>query len=139
MSGYGPFILRPFPHPSRRLCWEAIKSAPDDMIVKIEKPKRTSKKNALMWCVLKQMEVIDWYGQTLTSEEWKVVITAKLKRQRAVPGIDRGFVVLGEQTRNMSGSEINDIIDVACALAGSKGIEIQIKEFSEPTGWKATS
>ena len=128
------YILQAQPHPSRRLCWEAIKSQPDGTVVKLSKPKRTSKKNALMWCVLRQMEQIDWYGEHLTDEEWKVVITAERKKQRAVPGISGGFVVLGEQTRNMPGWEIDEIIEIACALACEHGVEIQIKESAEPVG-----
>lgn len=119
------FILQPAPHPSRRNCWEAVKSSPDGMEVIIRKPKRSSAKNALMWAILRQLEPIDWYGEKLTSEEWKIVITASLKRQRAVRGIDGGFVVLGEQTRNMSGPEIDLVILASEALAASKGITVK--------------
>lgn len=128
------YILAPAPHPARANCLQAVRNAPDGMRVVIEPQKRSNAKNAEMWAILTQLEPIDWYGQHLTKEEWKIVVTASLKRQRAVPGIDGGFVVLGEQTRNMPASEINEIILAAEALAAQKGIQIRRIEVIEPTG-----
>src|SRR6056297_1457521 len=66
-------------------------------------PKRSTDQNARMWAMLTDVsQQVDWYGNRLTPEEWKQVFTAALRRQRAVPGIDGGFVVLGASTRKMS-------------------------------------
>ena len=75
-----------------------------------------------MWSILTQLEPIDWYGNHLTKEEWKDVITASLRRQRVVPGIDGGFVVCGERTSKMSIAAMNEVIEAAYALGSTKGI-----------------
>lgn len=121
------FILQPQPHPSRRLAAQALLNAPDGMVVTIAEPKRSNVLNAKMWAVLTQLEPIDWYGFRLPKEEWKDVITASLKRQKIVPGIDGGFVVCGQHTSTMPSREIWDVIEAAYALGASKGIR-----FVEP-------
>lgn len=130
---YGPRILGN--EASRRHAIQAVYLADDGMEITIRKPKRSSAKSKLMWAILTQLEPIDWYGQNLTKDEWKIVITAALKKQKAVPGIDGGFVVLGEQTRNMPDTEIDLIILQAEALAGQKGIRIKRIENIEPQGY----
>lgn len=121
------FILAPAPHPARQNCMRAVQSAPEGHVVTIAKPKRSNVLNAKMWAVLTQLEPIDWYGNHLTKEEWKDVITASLKRQKIVPGIDGGFVVCGLHTREMPSSDIWDVIDTAYALGSERGIR-----FIEP-------
>ncbi len=121
------FILQPHPHPSRMLALRALEQAPDGMVITIQEQKRSNILNAKMWAVLTQLEPIDWYGCRLTKEEWKDVITAYLKRQKVVPGLDGGFVVCGQHTRNMPSREIWDVIETAYALGSSKGVR-----FIEP-------
>jgi hypothetical protein len=75
-----------------------------------------------MYAVLAQLEPIDWYGHKLNRVEWKDMITAVLKKQRTMPGIEGGFVVLGEHTRSMSTREVWDIVEYAYAFGISKGI-----------------
>ena len=122
MSNRLIFYTTPPPHPARSLACLAIQKAPDGYRVTIEAPRRSTAANDLMWAVLTQLEPIDWHGFKLTKEEWKDVITASLKRQKAVPGIDGGFVVLGARTSKMSGAEISEVIEAAYALGASKGI-----------------
>lgn len=129
---YGPRVLNN--ENSRRHAIQAIYLADDGMTVEVRKPKRSSKLNSLMWVVLAQLEPIDWYGYKLSKDEWKDMITAVLKRQKVVPGIEGGFVVVGEKTREKSAQEIRDIIDYACAFAASKGITIKMLEDIEPIG-----
>mgnify|MGYP003353293494 CR=1 FL=1 len=38
---------------------------------------------------------VQWHGQTLTAAEWKDLFTAAVRRQRVVPGLDGGVVVIG--------------------------------------------
>lgn len=95
--------------------------------VRILEHKRSNVLNAKMWAVLAQLEPIDWYGNRLDKDEWKDVITASLKRLKVVPGIDGGFVVCGQSTRNMPNKDICDVIEVAYSLGSSRGIR-----FIEP-------
>lgn len=64
-----------------------------------------------------------WHGHRLDKEEWRDVLTAALKRQKVVPGIDGGFVVLGMRTRDMSIAEMTDLIDLALAFGAERNVQ----------------
>jgi hypothetical protein len=84
---------------------------------------RTSEQNRLMWAVLTDLsEQVDWYGQHLSKGEWKDVLTASLKRQKVVPGLDGGFVVCGAGTSKMTVAEMTELIELAMAFGTEKGV-----------------
>jgi hypothetical protein len=62
-----------------------------------------------MWAMLSDISrQIDWHGQRLTPEDWKIMFTTSLKQQRVVPGLEgSGFVVLGASTSKMSVAELS--------------------------------
>jgi hypothetical protein len=73
---------------------------------------RTTEQNSRMWAMLHDIETqVEWHGQHLTAEEWKAVFTAAIKKQKVVPGIDGGFVVLGTSTRRMTKRELTELMD----------------------------
>lgn len=113
---------------ARQLASKACVEAPDGYICEIRPRTRSLDQNAKMWAMLADLSSqVDWYGQKLTSDEWKDVLTAALKKQKAVPGIDGGFVVIGARTRNMTIREMSDLVE----LMYSFGAERDIK-WSEP-------
>ena len=65
---------------------------------------------------------VDWYGRKLTPEEWKHVFTAALKKQDVVPGLDGGFVVLGQSTSKMTKAEMCDLQTLMEAFGAEKGV-----------------
>lgn len=70
-----------------------------------------------MWAMLDEISAqVDWHGQKLSSEEWKDVFTAALKRQKVVPGLDGGFVVLGTSTRRMPVSDMTELMELMAAF-----------------------
>jgi len=78
---------------------------------------RTLEQNAKMWAMLTDIsKQVEWYGERLTPENWKDMITAALNRQKVVPGIEGGFVALGSRTSKMSIREMIDVIDFAYAF-----------------------
>lgn len=80
---------------------------------------RTLEQNAKMWAMLNDIaKQVVWYGEKLTAEEWKIVLTAGLKKQKAVPGIEGGFVVLGASTSKMSMKEMAEVIELAEHFGG---------------------
>ena len=92
--------------------------------IKEHKSLRNQDQNRKMWAMLTDIsEQVDWHGQTLTKEEWKDVFTAALKRQKVVPGIDGGFVVIGAHTSKMSVAEMSELIEFAMAF----GCQHQVK------------
>ena len=110
---------------ARQAAISHILSAPEGYFVKISEATRTLEQNALLWPLLEKVsDGVDWYGQKLTKEEWKDVLTASLKKQKAVPGIDGGFVVCGQSTSKMGKREFSDLIELIHAFAASKGVDL---------------
>jgi hypothetical protein len=92
--------------------------------VTVQPPTRTLEANAALWALLGEIsKQVDWHGNRLTAEEWKIVFTASLKKQKAVPGIDGNFVVLGESTRSMTKAEFSDLLTLATAFADEHGVK----------------
>ena len=56
----------------------AIKMASEDMICEIKKKTRSLEQNAKMWAMLAEVsDQVNWYGNKLTSDEWKDVGNGK--------------------------------------------------------------
>ena len=69
-----------------------------------------------------------WHGQRLSKEEWKDVFTAAMKRQKVVPGIDGGFVVLGSSTRRMTVAEMGELMELMEAFGTQQGVQFTAPE-----------
>lgn len=96
---------------------QCIDSAPDDYVCTIQQKTRTLEQNALMWALLTDLSnQVDWYGNKLTADEWKDALSASLKKQKAVPGIDGGFVVIGARTSQMGKREMSDLCELILAF-----------------------
>ena len=93
------------------------------MCVVIKEPTRTLEQNSALWPLLAAIsEQVDWYGQRLTPEEWKDVFSAALKKQKVVPGLDGGFVVVGASTSKMGKREFSDLLELIFAFGAEKGV-----------------
>lgn len=111
----------------RQNCTEFIRQLPTNpdtpLVVTIQERTRTLDQNAKLWACLNDVsEQVNWHGRKLTSEEWKHVFTAALKRQDSVPGIDGGFVVLGQSTSRMTVGEMRDLIELISAFGAEHGV-----------------
>lgn len=100
---------------------------PEGTTVEFRAPRRTTDQNSLMWSLLGQVsKQVEWYGQHLTSEDWKDVLTASLRRTRVVPGIDAGtFVPLGMRTSQMTKQELADLIELIYAFGAERGVKFR--------------
>ena len=102
----------------------AIDAADDGCIVTIKPPTRNLEQNAALWALLNEIsKQVEWYGNMLTTDEWKNVFTASLKKEKVVPGIGGGFVVLGQRTSKMSKSEFSELLELAHAFAADRGVK----------------
>ena len=112
-------------HPTaRQMASRACIHAPDGYVVEIKPRTRSLDQNARLWAMLTDVSrQVEWYGQKLAPEDWKHVFSAALKRQRAVPGLDGGFVVLGQSTSRMTVREMTDLIEVMHAFGSEKGVK----------------
>jgi hypothetical protein len=120
--------LAPAPHPARQNAAKAVMEAPEGYIVTIQEPTRNLIQNSRLWASLSEVSrQVDWHGNRLTPEEWKDVFTAALKRQKVVPGIDGGFVVIGARTSKMGKREFSELLELVYAFGAQHGVQ-----FSDP-------
>lgn len=111
---------------SRRYALQAIAEAPDGMEVTIKQPTRNLEQNAALWAALTDVaSQVNWYGEKLTAEEWKDVLSAAWKRQRVVRGVDGGFVVLGARTSKMTKGEMSELLELVYAFGAEQGVRFR--------------
>jgi hypothetical protein len=93
---------------------------------------RSTEQNRRLWAMLRDVsQQVNWHGQRLTDCEWKDVFTAALKRQKVVPGIDGGFVVLGTSTRRMTIAEMAELMTLMEAFGAQHGVKFTAPEYME--------
>jgi len=98
----------------------------------VTKETRSSAQNARMWAMLQDVaDQVEWHGRKLSKEDWKHVFSASLKKQDAVPGLDGGFVVLGQSTSKMTVAEMADLQTLMEAFGAEQGVQ-----FSAPKSWE---
>lgn len=118
-------------HPeARRRALRSVSEAQDGAIVEIRPNTRTLEQNARLWAALSEVaQQVEWHGEYLTPTDWKTMFTASLRKQKAVPGLDGGFVVLGERTSRMTKAEFSDLLEVINAFAAERGVEFKEPEW----------
>ncbi len=81
---------------------------------------RTLDQNSKLWAMLSDVSrQVDWYGRKLSPWAWKDIFTAALKKQDVVPGIDGGFVVLGEHTSRMTKAQMSELLELMMAFGAN--------------------
>jgi len=98
--------------------------------VEFRKKTRSVDQNALLWSCLGEISrQVDWYGQKLSSEDWKDVFSASLRRARVVPGLDAGtYVPLGMRTSDMTKEEFSNLLELMFAFAAERGVALNVSE-----------
>lgn len=93
------------------------------LVLEVRPEKRSDAQNRRLWAMLADISAqVDWYGQKLTSEEWKDVFSASLKRTKVVPGLDGGFVVCGQSTSKMTKAEMCELQELITAFGAERGV-----------------
>lgn len=88
-----------------------------------KEPTRSLEQNSLLWARLSQLSrELKWDGETLTPNEYKDLLTACLRKQKVVRGIEGGLVFLGARTSSMTRSEMSDLLDLMDAFAAERGV-----------------
>jgi hypothetical protein len=108
----------------RLLAASWAQKSPDGTRIEFKRSKRSLPQNDLMWSRLTEISrQVQWYGASLSPDDWKDVFTASLRTSRVVPGIDPGsFVVLGLRTSDMSAEEMGNLLDLIDAFAAERGV-----------------
>ena len=94
----------------------------------LRRPLRTMSQNRKMWPLLGDVKKqVNWYGEKLDSEDWKDMFMSSLNKQRAVPGIDGGFVGLNRRTSKLDKEGFSQLIEVIYAFGSERNVA-----WSEP-------
>lgn len=105
---------------------------PVELAMKPKKSTRSLRANDCMWAHLADLSrQVVWHGNKLTADEWKEVISAGLKQQRVVPGLEGGFVVLGARTSRMSIKEMGAMIELIIAFGAQHGVKFSAPKWME--------
>jgi len=101
-----------------------LEQAPRNSRIEFKAPRRSLDANSKLWaCLTDIASQVVWYGQKLSAEDWKDVLTASLRKARVVPGIDAGtFVPLGMRTSDMSKEEFSDLLELVMAFGAERGV-----------------
>lgn len=84
---------------------------------------RSAKANRAMWASLRDVSrQVSWHGQTLKDWEWKDVFTASLLKQKVVPSLDGGFVVIGTKTSRMPKKLFGELMNLIHAFGSERGV-----------------
>lgn len=99
------------------------------MVAELRPEKRSDAQNRRLWSMLSDIsKQVDWHGHKLTSEEWKDVFSAALKRTKVVPGLDGGFVVCGQSTSRMTKAEMCELQTLMEAFGAQHGVQFKAWE-----------
>lgn len=99
------------------------------MVAELRPEKRSDAQNRRLWSMLADIsKQVDWHGHKLTSEEWKDVFSAALKRTKVVPGLDGGFVVCGQSTSRMTKAEMSELQTLMEAFGAQHGVQFKAWE-----------
>ena len=100
-----------------------VAKAPAGTRITFARSKRTLPQNDLLWAALTDVATqVLWHGIRLSPDDWKDMFSAAMKRSRVVPGLDGGFVVLGQRTSEMTVEELSGLIEMIHAFGAERGV-----------------
>lgn len=100
--------------------------APYGTRVMFKRSKRSIPQNDCMWAMLTDVaRQLEWHGQRLTPDDWKLVFLDGLKREkRLVPALEgNGFVDLGRSSSDLSKDEMSDLIELISEFGARHSVE----------------
>jgi hypothetical protein len=120
-------------HSAMDALWKQLKPwlvAGHQFELNVRDARRTTEQNARMWAMLSDVSrQVEWYGKKLDAEDWKHVFSAALRKSQVVPGIDGGFVVLGQSTSRMSRAELSELMELIEAFGAERGVVFSAPEM----------
>lgn len=112
-------------HPTARAnALQAVREAPEGMVVQIKPRTRSLDQNAALWSYLNEIaSQVTWHGRKLDAESWKHIFSSSLKKQDVVPNLDgTGFVVMGVSTSRMTKQEMSELLELIAAFGAQQGV-----------------
>lgn len=85
---------------------------------------RTLLQNSKQWPMYTDIsQQVEWYGEMLTPEHWKELLSNDWQAQKIVPAISGGFCALGVRTSKMKKREMAELIELIYAFGSTKGVK----------------
>jgi hypothetical protein len=115
-------------------CWNA---EPGTSISFTTPDKRTLAQNAAMWAMLTEIaEQVEWYGQHLAPDDWKLLFLADMGRGvRMVPALDgRGFVNLNVSSSALRIPQFAELLDAILKFAVDHDVVLHTSSPREHPG-----
>jgi hypothetical protein len=109
----------------RRNCISAILNAPDNWVVMIKEPKRSTAQNARLWASLSDIANARPEGRQWTPETWKSAFLHSLGHQvRFAEGLDNsGPFPMGFSSSALSVKQMADLITVIQEYGDRHGVQ----------------
>ena len=108
---------------ARKNAMQCLLNAPDGYCVEVKPKTRSLEQNSRMWAMLGDIsKQVEWYGRKLTPQNWKDIFSASLKKQEVVPGLEGGFVVMGQSTSSMTIAEMTELQELMMAFASQRNV-----------------
>ncbi len=99
------------------------------LVVRRYEEPRSVEQNSKQWPMYQDLsDQLEWFGDKLTPEHWKELLSNEWQAQKIVPGISGGFCALGVRTSKMKKVEMSELIEIVYAFGASKGVV-----WSEPS------
>jgi hypothetical protein len=113
---------------ARKAACQAVAECPDGYVVTISEPTRTLEQNAAQWPYLeafaKQKQLcINGAMQTVTSEDWKEVLTACYDGEMRMAVFDSKVIMLPCRTSKMGKQEFSSWMEFLVSMAAEFGVE----------------
>ncbi len=116
---------------ARKSAARCIAESPDGFVVEVREPTRNLEQNSLLWVLLtKFSQQLQWpvNGRmvSMDAEDWKHVLSAAFKRERArlAMGLDGGVVMLGLRTSQMGRKEFAEFLEFVQSVAADRGVTL---------------
>jgi hypothetical protein len=113
---------------ARKAACQAVTECPDGYFVTISEPTRTLEQNAAQWVYLeafaRQKQLcINGVMQSVTSEDWKDVLTACHEGEMRMAVFDSKVIMLPCRTSKMGKQEFSSWMEFLVSMAAEFGIE----------------
>ena len=114
---------------ARQIAAAYCESLPDAWTATFRPPRRTDAASARMHAMCGDLsKQVLWCGARLSTEDWKRVATAMLKKDRFIRDVNdegqpgNGLIVIGAATREMSGKQLSEIIEWLSWFGAKNGV-----------------
>lgn len=110
---------------TRALAVERLSKAPDGWVMELRDRTRSTEQNSALWASLTDVSVqVEWFGQRLAPEDWKLVFMDALNQEmRLVPNVtNTGFIPLGRSSSKLTKQEFSDLLELIRAFGAERGV-----------------